>query len=202
MRTTTLITGAALAATAFAGPIFKRDLEIDTVYDVAYETVYVTETEGVTIPVTVSAEQPAPAATTEAAVTSQYYGHRHSWSAPAAESSAASVTVVTSEAPAVTVVSSATSAPAAASSSADPKAAIPAQGYTSAWTSSWASTWVVTPSAESTTAVATSAAPAATTEPYGPDVPSCLLFPSQASHFDDQDNLDGQGIFLDEEDYC
>ncbi|KAH0416908.1 PR-1-like protein, partial [Aureobasidium melanogenum] len=168
MRTTTLITGAALAATAFAGPIFKRDLEIDTVYDVAYETVYVTETEGVTIPVTVSAEQPAPAATTEAAVTSQYYGHRHSWSAPAAESSAASVTVVTSEAPAVTVVSSATSAPAAASSSADPKAAIPAQGYTSAWTSSWASTWVVTPSAESTTAVATSAAPAATTEMFHP----------------------------------
>jgi len=164
MRTTTLITGAALAATAFAGPIFKRDLEIDTVYDVAYETVYVTETEGVTIPVTVSAEQPAPAATTQAAVTSQYYGHRHSWSAPAAESSAASVTVVTSEAAAVSVVSSATSAPAAASSSADPKAAIPAQGYTSAWTSSWASTWVVTPSAESTTAVATSAAPAATTE--------------------------------------
>ncbi|KAG9944770.1 PR-1-like protein, partial [Aureobasidium melanogenum] len=165
MRTTTLITGAALAATAFAGPIFKRDLEIDTVYDVAYETVYVTETEGVTVPVTVAAEQPAPAATTEAAVTSQYYGHRHSWSAPAAESSAAPVvTVVTSEAPAVTVMSSATSAPAASSSSADPKAAIPAQGWTSAWTSSWASTWVVTPSAESTTAVATSAAPAATTE--------------------------------------
>ncbi|KAH0266308.1 PR-1-like protein, partial [Aureobasidium melanogenum] len=165
MRTTTLITGAALAATAFAGPIFKRDLEIDTVYDVAYETVYVTETEGVTVPVTVAAEQPAPAATTEAVVTSQYYGHRHSWSAPAAESSAAPVvTVVTSEAPAVTVMSSATSAPAASSSSADPKAAIPAQGWTSAWTSSWASTWVVTPSAESTTAVATSAAPAATTE--------------------------------------
>ncbi|KAK6001368.1 hypothetical protein QM012_002699 [Aureobasidium pullulans] len=167
MRTTTLITGAALAATAFAGPIFKRDLEIDTVYDVAYETVYVTETEGVTIPVTVAAEQPAAAATTEAAVTSQYYGHRHSWSAPAAESSAAPVvtSATSSEAPVVTVVSSATSAPvAAASSSADPKAAIPAQGFTSAWTSSWASTWVVTPSAESTTAVATSAAPAATTE--------------------------------------
>ncbi|CAD0056673.1 unnamed protein product, partial [Aureobasidium pullulans] len=176
MRTSTLITGAALAASAFASPIFKRDLEIDTVYDVAYETVYVTETEGVTVPVTVSAaaattsvEQSAPAATTEAVLTSQHYGHRHSWSkaaqSSAAQSSAAPVvTVVTSEAPAATVVSSATSV-AAASSSAVSKAAIPAQGYTSAWTSSWASTWVVTPSAEPTTAVATSsAAPAATTE--------------------------------------
>ncbi|CAD0024323.1 unnamed protein product [Aureobasidium pullulans] len=171
MRTSTLITGAALAASAFASPIFKRDLEIDTVYDVAYETVYVTETEGVTVPVTVSAaaattsvEQSAPAATTEAVLTSQHYGHRHSWSKAAQSSAAPVVTVVTSEAPAATVVSSATSV-AAASSSAVSKAAIPAQGYTSAWTSSWASTWVVTPSAEPTTAVATSsAAPAATTE--------------------------------------
>ncbi|THX60612.1 PR-1-like protein [Aureobasidium pullulans] len=172
MRTSTLITGAALAASAFASPIFKRDLEIDTVYDVAYETVYVTETEGVTVPVTVSAaaattsvEQSAPAATTEAVLTSQHYGHRHSWSKAAQSSAAPAVTVVTSEAPAATVVSSATSV-AAASSSAVSKAAIPAQGYTSAWTSSWASTWVVTPSAEPTTAVATSssAAPAATTE--------------------------------------
>ncbi|KAI5240763.1 hypothetical protein E4T43_05846 [Aureobasidium subglaciale] len=177
MRTATLFTGVALVASAIASSI-KRDLEIDTVYDVAYETVYVTETEGVTIPVTVSStaatsvvEQPAPAATTEAAATSQYYGHRHSWS-KAAESSTASIVVVTTEVPAVTVASSATTAPVAASSSADPKAAIPAQGYTSAWTSSWASTWVVTPSAESTTAVATSAAPAATTEMFRPSSPS------------------------------
>ncbi|KAI4743071.1 PR-1-like protein [Aureobasidium sp. EXF-12298] len=142
MRTSTLFAGAALAATAFAGPMFKRDLEIDTVYDVAYETVYVTETEGTTIPVTV----PAPAPT-------QY-------STPA-EQAAPAVTVVTSEAPVATVVSSATSAPAAASTSAEPKAAIPAQGYTSAWTSYW----TVTPSAKPTTVVATSsAAPAATSE--------------------------------------
>ncbi|CAD0045891.1 unnamed protein product [Aureobasidium pullulans] len=148
MRTSTLITGAALAASAFASPIFKRDLEIDTVYDVAYETVYVTETEGVTVPVTVSAaaattsvEQSAPAATTEAVLTSQHYGHRHSWS-KAAQSSAA-----------------------LSSQSSPQRLLLPP----SAWTSSWASTWVVTPSAEPTTAVATSsAAPAATTEMFRP----------------------------------
>ncbi|KEQ85800.1 PR-1-like protein [Aureobasidium pullulans EXF-150] len=119
MRTSTLITGAALAASAFASPIFKRDLEIDTVYDVAYETVYVTETEGVTVPVTVSAaaattpvEQSAPAATTEAVLTSQHYGHRHSWSKAAQSSAAPVVTVVTSEAPAATVASTTAAAPA------------------------------------------------------------------------------------------
>jgi uncharacterized protein YkwD len=132
MRTSTLFAGAALAASAFAGPMFKRDLEIDTVYDVAYETVFVTETDGTTIPVTVAA--PAPT----------------SYATP-----------VEQPAPVVTVVSSATSAPVAASSSAEPKAAIPPQGYTSAWTSYW----TVTPSAAPTTVVAaSSAAPAATTE--------------------------------------
>lgn len=162
MRTSTLITGAALAAGAFASPLVKRDLEIDTVYDVSYETVYVTETEGVTayaVPTSTSAvvEQSAPAVTTSIA-TVQHYGHRHSWS-KAAQSSVVSVT--TSVAP---VVPSSSAAPVISSSSVEQKAAIPA-GYTSAWTSTWASTWVITPSAESTTAVATSsAAPAATTE--------------------------------------
>jgi uncharacterized protein YkwD len=140
MRTSTLIAGAALAASAFASPMFKRDLEIDTVYDVAYETVYVTETEGTTIPVTVPAAAPT------------------SYATPVEQPAPA-----TTEAPVVTVVSSATSAPAAASTTAEPKAAIPAQGgYPSAWTSYW----TVTPSAEPTTVVAasSSAAPAASTE--------------------------------------
>jgi uncharacterized protein YkwD len=137
MRTSTLITGAALAASAFAGPLFRRDdvvVEVvNTVTDVAYATVIVTQTD-VSGPAPTPNEPAAPPAPPAETTSASHYGHRLSWSRPSDEAPAQ---------PEVTVVT------------------VTAQeGSTSAWTSSWASTWVVTPSAVATT----TAAPAATTQ--------------------------------------
>ncbi|KEQ76733.1 PR-1-like protein [Aureobasidium namibiae CBS 147.97] len=119
MRTSTLFAGAALAASAFASPMFKRDLEIDTVYDTAYETVYVTETEGVTVPVTVPAaapaaystpvEQAAPAVTPKAAIPAQG-GYTSAWTSYWTVTPSAEPTVVASSsaAPAATTQASST----------------------------------------------------------------------------------------------